>query len=184
MLKFGYKARWDDEDDAGHGEEDPGEPDQRQAEFDIDMTGDDAYAKRLAMSRSQVADPQPALPDITPAPLPIAQTGDEAYQRRLAMSQARRPISPPFTVPDVSPLPSALPFTSLQSLPALPPPTAIPPAADRAGTQSFEERVRSSKEAAAAVAARLSKMAQQPPVIPESEDSESKGSSLPKSGEK
>ena len=42
------------------------------ATVDLAMTGDEAYQRRLALSRGQVEDP---------APPPQAETGDEAYHR-------------------------------------------------------------------------------------------------------
>ena len=169
---------------------------------DINMTGDEAYQRRLAMSQGFKAPssstpqftsspavpppssslvPQPSVsqiqpPDdseevetLAPARAPVAQSGEEAYLRRLAMSQNRtapvlaaadpvplvaHPASPPFVAQ--SPEPPALaynPFAPPSSVP--PPPTSLPPSLS-------DEKVRSSREAAAAIAAKLRALAPPP----------------------
>lgn len=96
----------------------------------------------------------------------LAQSGEEAYLRRLAMSQTRGaaataappPIPPPVVSPPliVAAEPSGLaynPFAPPSAVP--PPPSAIPPSLS-------DEKVRSSREAAAAIAAKLRALAPPP----------------------
>ncbi|KAI0792854.1 hypothetical protein C8Q75DRAFT_751703 [Abortiporus biennis] len=172
----------------------------------VNMTGDEAYERRLAMSRGFAPSSQPSgsgstqqYPSFAPSssqqippsssftppndyedappgldsntvpsvPITSVETGEEAYLRRLAMSQGRPYTSPPPssqapTIP-VQPEPPTLaynPFAPPTSIP--PPPSAIPPSLS-------DEKVRNSREAAAAIAAKLKALA--PP--PGAESSES-----------
>lgn len=138
------------------------------------MTGEEAYARRLALSQgiSVPQNPSPA-PAPAPAPFPVAETGDEAYQRRLAMSQAMGtptrapPIPPAPRVPTPSPE-EELPYNPITPPSVTPPPpppeSALPAASSIPQNPDFEERVKHSREAAAAVAARLARLAaSQPP---------------------
>ena len=95
---------------------------------------------------SALTSPPPPPP---PAAPPIAQSGEEAYLRRLALAQQGAPAQPPRS-------PSPLPFDDTPPpqihVPVVPPPppAAVPVTADK---------IQSSKQAAAAIAARLSALA-------------------------
>ncbi|OJT12236.1 DNA-damage-repair/toleration protein DRT111, chloroplastic [Trametes pubescens] len=91
-------------------------------------------------------------PAVTPSAA-FVQSGEEAYLRRLALSQHAAPPPPPPHVPSPAPFISPPPaFTPSFPPPAVPPPPANVPALT-------EDKVRSSKNAAAAIAARLSALA-------------------------
>lgn len=115
-------------------------------------TGEEAYLRRVAMSQGPPP-PPPSLPaPVQPPPIPI--TGDEAYQRRVALSSQQVSVSPqpqqqPSELPDSSEYNS---FT--QSV--LQPPSSIPSATPAGDVPDFEERVRNSRNAAAAIAAKFS----------------------------
>ncbi|CAL1703588.1 unnamed protein product [Somion occarium] len=173
------------------------------APVSVSMTGDEAYERRLALSKGfQSAAPAPpssqvvpiawreplasvqhdedSIPGLsvtppvqpTPPPLapPVTETGEEAYLRRLALSQARQqppvasvsplPVVPPFEAPALSYNPFAPP-----SVP--PPPSTIPPGLN-------EDKIRSSREAAAAIAAKLKALAP-----PAGSDASGSGSATP-----
>lgn len=156
------------------------------------MTGDEAYQRRLAMSRGfqmataseptinpsltplassqplpageDVAFDQPGPSGILSSPPPAAprvtETGEEAYLRRLAMSQSRSQpsaVSPPISVhtPEFSEEPPTLSYNPFAPPAVPPPPPPGPPGLS-------EDRVRSSREAAAAIAARLAALAPPP----------------------
>ncbi|TDL27620.1 hypothetical protein BD410DRAFT_876054, partial [Rickenella mellea] len=117
--------------------------------IDPSMTGDEAYARRLAMSKG-IAVPAQA-PQPVPAPPPPTETGEEAYLRRLAMSQPQASAPPPVPlVQQAPPSPPTLAYNPFAP-PSVPPPPPPGPPAD----PEFQERLRTSREAAAAVAARL-----------------------------
>ena len=157
------------------------------APVNVNMTGDEAYQRRLAMSQGlQPPEPPtesvvPALPSssgasmtvgapgvgaahslspppLLPAPthvLPVAQTGEEAYLRRLAMAQQTpQPPRVPSPVPFYQSPPA---FTATVPPPMVPPPPASAPAVS--GPSVTAEKIQSSKQAAAAIAARLSALA-------------------------
>ncbi|CDO68874.1 hypothetical protein BN946_scf185000.g17 [Trametes cinnabarina] len=109
---------------------------------------DDIHGLGQASSYSASVSPPP--PVNIPA---VAQTGEEAYLRRLALSQKVAAPRAPSPVPFVSPPPSTTPSVPP---PAIPPPSASAPAS---GSVITEDKIKSSKEAAAAIAARLSALA-------------------------
>ncbi|KAI0350206.1 hypothetical protein OH77DRAFT_1091580 [Trametes cingulata] len=109
---------------------------------------------RTPSAYSVSVSPPPSLPPAAvPAPAPpVAQSGEEAFLRRLAMSQQATPQPAPSPLPFVSPPPPA--FT-----PPFPPPVVPPPPVNAPTPALSEEKVRNSKQAAAAIAARLSALA-------------------------
>jgi len=113
------------------------------------LTGDEAYQRRLAMSMPRA--PSPDVPD-QPS---TTQTGEEAYLRRLAMSTMRRD-SPPTTAPMVppperQPSPPTLAYNPFAPTSAPPP----PPPGGPGLPNNFQEKA----AAAAAVAAKLAALA-------------------------
>lgn len=124
------------------------------------MTGDEAYQRRLALSRGQpLNDP--------PSARPAAETGDEAYQRRLALSQQRtEPVQLPIREVPRVPSPPPLAYNPFAPPANIPPP---PPVQATIGTSEadFEARLKHSRDAAAAVAARLAKIVATTPAVPE-----------------
>lgn len=104
-------------------------------------------------------------PAPAPAMVPVAQTGEEAYLRRLALSQ--QGFQPPRA-------PSPLPFSDSPPVqtPMVPPPMVPPPpaSAPASGPVISAEKIQHSKQAAAAIAARLAalapKMGGPPPAAP------------------
>ncbi|KAH8102933.1 hypothetical protein BXZ70DRAFT_927282 [Cristinia sonorae] len=166
----------DDDDDAPRGIGSAPGP----AQLDTNMTGDEAYLRRVALSQGFNSVPPPAqqhiadtsfhpppppvstLPMESPRTTSLAQSGEEAYLRRLALSQTHRPqddvvpgTNPPqaVTVKTEPPTLAYNPFLPPATVP--PPPTALPPSLS-------EEKVRTSREAAAAIAAKLKAMAPPP----------------------
>ena len=143
-------ARWEDDDRSVH--------DAQPAMIDTSITGEEAYARRLAMSQGIV----PAVP-APPAAPPREETGDEAYQRRLALSQGlSTSISQPEPIKATSPEPektlSYNPFAP-SFVPPPPPAPAPNPGPSSVLDADFEARLKHSRDAAAAVAARLAKLA-------------------------
>ncbi|KAF9451084.1 hypothetical protein P691DRAFT_412492 [Macrolepiota fuliginosa MF-IS2] len=154
---------------------------------DRDLTGDEAYQRRLAMSKGfQPPSPPPTLepqqqqqPDVTTQgtdipgigraplhPAPKDETGEEAYLRRLAMStmnvnrQAQpQPQRPPSPPPPRSPSPPSLSFNPFAP-PSVPPPP--PPGsafgAVGGGMPGLND-IEEKKKAAAAIAAKLGALA-------------------------
>ncbi|KIY50915.1 hypothetical protein FISHEDRAFT_38315 [Fistulina hepatica ATCC 64428] len=161
--------RWTRADDVGR------ELSPYSAVMNRDLTGDEAYQRRLAMSEDNrlrsatppATEPGPdedsflGLPSSGSVPPPATETGDEAYLRRVAMSS--RP-APPVATPSPPPL-AFNPFAPPTSVP--PPPLGGPPI-----SVSIQDKVK----AAAAVAARLSALASTsdaPVPAPEPEEEES-----------
>lgn len=106
---------------------------------------------------------------VPPAPrAPIPQSADEVYLRRLALSQARQapePIKAPIIpTPAVVPLLAFVPPVSPPALAYNPfaPPASVPPPPSALPPSLSDEKVRSSREAAAAIAARLKALAPPP----------------------
>ncbi|KAH9180256.1 hypothetical protein EDB89DRAFT_1840916 [Lactarius sanguifluus] len=133
------------------------------------ITGEEAYQRRLAMSSgfqhaslatsSAPADSLEATIGTVvgrPVPHTRAETGEEVYLRRVALSQPGPPSAPPKVTP-----PSDFPERYLvASQPALSPPPSIPSAPSASNiTADFGERVRNSRNAAAAIAAKFSAFA-------------------------
>ncbi|KAH9048230.1 hypothetical protein EDB84DRAFT_1457952 [Lactarius hengduanensis] len=168
------------------------------------ITGEEAYQRRLAMSSgfqhaplatsSAPADSLEAtIGTVVDRPVPPtrAETGEEVYLRRVALSQPGPPSTPPKVTPvqlpsnndedlyqpaEPSGQPTPLPPLHTQqgpsepsdfpernlvaSQPALPPPASIPSAPSASNiTVDFGERVRNSRNAAAAIAAKFSALA-------------------------
>jgi splicing factor 45 len=109
-------------------------------------TGEEAYLRRVAMSQGP---PPPSQP--VPAQ-PAPSTGDEAYQWRVTLSNQQVPLPQPQQ--QASEPSNSLGYDSFaQSVP----PLSIPSAASAGDvTPDFEERVRNSRNAAAAIAAKFS----------------------------
>ncbi|KAJ7685108.1 hypothetical protein DFH06DRAFT_1463219 [Mycena polygramma] len=124
------------------------------------LTGDEAFQRRLALSAAKRPPSPPATQDfpsnapddeyaipglslVSSAPPPPVESGDEAYLRRVAMASLSRPPPPP---PARSPSPPTLAYNPFAP-PSVPPPPGPPPSMAAA----LDARVK----AAAAIAARL-----------------------------
>lgn len=96
----------------------------------------------------------------------LAQSGEEAYLRRLAMSQTRGAAAtiapPPIPPPVVSSPPIAATEPSGLAYNPFAPPSAVPPPPSAIPPSLSEDKVRSSREAAAAIAAKLRALAPPP----------------------
>lgn len=120
-------------------------------------TGEEAYLRRAAMSHQG---PPPPLPHVVPAE-PPRDINEEAYQRRVVPSSPPSPLPPSPAEQDPSELLDSSGYNPFapQSVP-LPPPPSIPSAVSASNvTTDFEERVRNSRNAAAAIAAKFSALA-------------------------
>ena len=116
--------------------------------FSQSGNGDEAGVPGLGRP-SSLSPPPPPLP----AAPPTAQSGEEAYLRRLAMSQqSAQPPRAPSPLPFDDEPPSRTPSLPPPAVP--PPPVSAPPAAPITA-----DKIQSSKQAAAAIAARLSALA-------------------------
>ncbi|KXN82067.1 hypothetical protein AN958_03225 [Leucoagaricus sp. SymC.cos] len=192
--------RWNRKDDNRDRDRDRNYDDARLQEsapatFDRDETGDEAYQRRLAMSRGFRAPSPPTqdqhIAEDNPSAeeghaLPKDETGREAYLRRLAMSTMRRaqaqepaqeptpaaPQQPPQQPRRQSPSPPPLAFNPFAPPSVPPPPPPPPPGMAGAPPGDFEEK----KKAAAAIAARLGALAALAPQPPTSEPVESSAS--------
>ncbi|KAJ7740688.1 hypothetical protein DFH07DRAFT_64161 [Mycena maculata] len=128
------------------------------------LSGDEAFQRRLAMSMATMRPPSPPAPsdeDAIPglsmgsaAAAPPAETGDEAYLRRVAMASLARPPAPPVSAAVVAPRRSPSPPT-LAYNPFAPPSVPPPPGPPPSMAAALDARVK----AAAAIAARLGALA-------------------------
>jgi splicing factor 45 len=145
----------------------PAQHDHPPVMVDRNLTGDEAFQRRLALSASiRPRSPLPAAPapassshaedededtipglsmGFAPSPPPLAESGEEAYLRRVAMSTV---VRPPQTLPVVSP-----PSPPILAYNPFAPPSAPPPPPGPPGVVpgAFEDRAK----AAAAIAAKL-----------------------------
>ncbi|KAI3610702.1 dna-damage-repair toleration protein [Moniliophthora roreri] len=180
--------RWSRADDEKRGLGASNSNNAPQAPVNLNISGDEAYQRRLQMSRGGGKPAEsfsaPSQPSFQPVHLPSeegsdaipglssmpaqpsaitkrAETGEEAYMRRLAMSN--RAATPPAPCPPSPPTLAYNPFAP----PSVPPPP--PPNPSGASlTPELEER----RKAAAAIAARLSAIgASAPTTQPSTEDS-------------
>jgi splicing factor 45 len=127
-------------------------------------TGEEVYLRRLAMSQAGSHPPQPAPPKVTSAQLP-SNKGEDLCQPPGAPSGQLTPLLPLQGPSEPSDLAEC---NSIAPQPVPPPPPSISGAPSAfTVTPDFEERVRNSRNAVAAIAARFTALA--PPV--ESEDS-------------
>lgn len=118
-------------------------------QVDRNLTGDEAFQRRLALSK--------ASSDLAAAaPSPPTETGEDAYFRRVAMSTQTAPQDDPSFVqpapPPRQPSPSALAYNPFAP-PSVPPPP--PPPSGPSLSLAMDDRVK----AAAAIAARLGALA-------------------------
>ncbi|KAI0320172.1 hypothetical protein OF83DRAFT_1162552 [Amylostereum chailletii] len=132
------------------------------APVDVNMAGDEAYNRRLALSNiAAIASPpkSPAaipgddeVPDFSaPVLSALEESGDDAYARRLAMSVLQPAPIKKVTTPEPPAFSSGYNPFAPRSPPPPPPGLAVPP--------SFEARMQNSKNAAAAIAAKLKALA-------------------------
>lgn len=158
---FDQWSRADDERPRGLGASDT-----PAVHVDRNMSGEEAFQRRLAMSAGAVA----RVPSPTPVPVDHNLSGEEAYQRRLAMASSKlRPTASPFESSSRPPAPVNQPVQPVTSVPPMrsPPPLAynpfappanIPPPPPPPSSQipvALEDKVK----AAAIVAARLGALA-------------------------
>lgn len=147
---------------------------------DRELTGDEAYQRRLALSKGvRPASPpennQPGQPqdeDITvPDPAHDSQspgTGEEAYLRRLAMSTMHR-TQPPLQAPSPPSQPRVVTPPPLSFNPFAPPSVPPPPPGDVPGAIPAGD-IDAKKKAAAAIAAKLGALAALAPQPPAESD--------------
>ncbi|KAF9030764.1 hypothetical protein BJ165DRAFT_1358599 [Panaeolus papilionaceus] len=173
-------GRYEDEDRwTRHSDRDaPHDPPPAPLSVDRNLTGDEAFQRRLAISQQRPRSPPsyPAHSEERESPPQersglganprVAESGEEAYLRRLAMSTMRQTSAPIPTLRERSPSPPALAYNPFAP-PAVPlPPPAAAPSAPM--SNALEERVK----AAAAIAAKLGALAaSQPPAPPPAAES-------------
>ncbi|KAG2755956.1 hypothetical protein P692DRAFT_20853196 [Suillus brevipes Sb2] len=158
---FDQWSRADDERPRGLGASDT-----PAVHVDRNMSGEEAFQRRLAMSAGAAA----RVPSPTPVPVDHNLSGEEAYQRRLAMASSKlRPTASPFEPSSRPPAPVNQPVQLVTPVPPMrsPPPLAynpfappanIPPPPPPPSSQipvALEDKVK----AAASVAARLGALA-------------------------
>jgi len=118
-------------------------------------TGEDAYLRRVAMSQGPAPPPSQPAPSQSPS-----STGDEAYQRCVALSSHQSPQFPLQNQQEPSePLSDLSGYNPFVSQSAPPPPSITSAASTGNDTPDFEQRVRNSRNTAAAIAARFSALA-------------------------
>ena len=169
-LTYPFVGRYEDHDVWNRDEDDlPRGLGAPAAPVNTDMTGDEAYQRRLAMSAGlQQSTPSVVVVDHSmsgddaharrvamSSGLPVSfskeETGDDAYQRRIAMSSAS-PV-PQSESPNES---SSLAYNPFAPISVPSPPPGPPP--------SIEDEIARKREAAAAIAAKFSALAAlQPP---------------------
>ena len=94
QVTFDRWSRGEDDRPRGIGSTDP-----PLATVDRNMSGEDAYMRRLAMSQGAAP---PSVPSPTPSPIDQNVSGEEAYQRRLALAaggQLAQTAAPPVSQP-------------------------------------------------------------------------------------
>lgn len=161
-------SRADDERTRGFGSTQPSAFDSAPVVINRDMSGEEAFQRRLAMSTGIRPVSPPMAPVNAPLPqvaeddfitglqgnrahIPAAETGEEAYLRRVAMSQAAPSIPPPLPESEVE-ASSTLAYDPFAPR-SVPPPPPGPPEASI--PNALEEKIK----AAAAIAARLGALA-------------------------
>lgn len=174
MSSCNYSGRFDDEPSWRTKDSAPSIEPAPPSGIPLAQDGEEAYLRRLAMSTRPgapafsppaITAPENSQPVSSAAP-ELAMTGEEAYLRRLAMSSGD-PMPPRVASPGPA-IPAALPIQDEMAdeepyLSVTPPPAptlAPPPAAE------LSAEVRAKRDAAAAIAARFSQMAQQQPSAP------------------
>lgn len=140
-------------------------PSQPAMAIDTSLTGDEAYARRLALSQGRASAPTTTvIPSVPPKLTPVVEISDQVYPRNMAMDQPQIRPQPEASVLNIG-LAMTTTFTPSQL-----PPTDLPVSAMPQLSNELEERLKSSREAAAAVAARLSQVVANAPAEPVAEE--------------